>query len=156
MLEKGGVVDSLTYGSSGEKFAFPKTGKEIAGKLLGLAVTINKQEAELTAKMDLLEEEIGESPDSENASYSLKSVKVPRYSYDYYSKPCLKEEVPVIQQSDIEHEKTLYQLCQQYNDLSYRLMGLKEDLESIRVITENIEPGKKYMLSVGQLSSLGF
>jgi hypothetical protein len=87
----------------------------------------------------------------------VKTIKVPRYSYDYcYPKMEASGTMNVAQTTIDANAKTTAQLCGKYNNLSSRLVDTKEDLDAIRVITENIESGKKYPLSVGQLTSLGF
>jgi hypothetical protein len=161
IFEKGDISSSLsTYGDK-QPMLFSKTGKEISAKLLGQAVELAEVEAELKSKMTNYEEEIGDEPDSENCSYNNKVIKAPRYSYEFYGSMSSAEKSPAMYPgqsttSPTQAEKTIAQLCSNYNDCSYKLISTLEDLHAIRIITENLEPTKKYQLSVGQLTSLGF
>lgn len=159
VLQKGEISSTMTSYNDKQPMIFRKSGKEISAKLLAQAGVLAKQEATYTAQMETLEEEIGTPPNDANTSYNNRKILAPRYGYDFYTP---KAEVPGYGMQYMDRDKytdeqtNCYKCCQQYNDLSYKLVNTLEDLDSIRLITENIEPNKKYPLSVGQLTSLGF
>lgn len=163
ILTKGTIFSSFTssYGSN-NKMEFQKTGKEISKKLLIQAVALSAIESNLLAKMAVIEAEVGTAPDSTNKSYSLETLSVKRYSWDFCNVSCSDPVesaymgINKIATEPTDAQKTTRQLCNTYNDLSYQLLSTMEDLEAIRIIVDSMEAGKKYNLSIGQLATLGF
>lgn len=161
VLQKGDISSSFVNGyGGGDSMKFSKSGKEIISKLKTLKTQLEILETEFEISMSGLEDSIGEEPDDVNNSYNIKKLKTPRYSWDYYYKnPSIVSTETVVDgnmKTPPTVEQNLRKLCEQYNTYSSKLLSAKEDIESIRILVDNLEPGKKYNLSVSQLDILGF
>lgn len=163
VLSKGDITSSLnsSYGSN-EAMRFNKSGKEISGRLKKLKMQLEMLELDFEGHMMNLQEVIGEDPDDTNNSYNIKKLKTPRYSWNYCDnlpKSVVAESTGVVNGNMAvppTEEEDLRKVCNQYNDFSSKLLSAKEDIESIRILIDNIESSKKYSLSVSQLGILGF
>jgi hypothetical protein len=102
----------------------------------------------IVAKMAALVELIGSDPNESRNSYLFKSILVARYSYDLCQQPYDRVSGSTPDQTDIN------KYCCQYNDLSYSLCGIEEDILTCNTIANNVEDKKKYTFSISQLAAI--
>lgn len=158
-LEKGEVFDALTSSNGGDDrtLIFSKTGKEVKEKMEAFRTELQTVRVDLVTKMAALEQTIGTAPDSERISYSVKTIKTKKYSWQAYNSIPVSETpsyMPMPKSDPVYDAQR--KAMDQYNDLSYELEKVDEDLEAIRIADANIEEGKSYKFNIRQLSALGF
>jgi hypothetical protein len=158
-LEKGEVSDLIAGYGSPDTFKFTKKGSEILANLDTLSANLAAKVAGLNSRMTTLETAIGEAPTEDYTSYTWKTVVVKRYAWGrYYSNENSKTTTiyPVDGGGNTEPALLDKEQCNAYNDCSYTLRSLMEDLEAVRILKGNIEPKKSYTLTTKQLITLGF
>lgn len=148
-IRKGEISDRLAngWGSGSEPIKFTKTGAEIKEKLPTIVSTLTSEKAVILASMAQLKTQIGCEPTD---SYSSKKFNLMRYTYKMCDAPYDPLNRCYLDATDEN------KWCSAYNEACWKLLDIEQDLESISVITANIEDTKKYTLSVGQLVALQF
>lgn len=159
-LDKGEIFDALAASNGGDDktLVFNKTGKDVKEKIKALQGELETTKSDIVAKMAGLEQTIGIAPDSERISYSVKTIKTKRYSWRACDTICSAQEQPsyMPQPKPDPTYDAKRKAIDEYNDFSYELEKVAEDLEAIRIADANIEEGKNYKFNIRQLSSLGF
>jgi hypothetical protein len=133
-IEKSDVFNAFQY--SGDKpLTFKKKGSEFKEKLQAkLSVYLTREQG--------IKEAMSES------ELKLKEQGVEFLSRDEYGYPIY--DCGSIQQGSDALLKDLHV----FNDLKYKCRGIKEDIDTMRVLLENIDDNKDYELTIKQLTGL--
>jgi hypothetical protein len=155
-LEKGKIKDALYY--SELKIVFQKTGKEIKEKLVSIKTRETAKLAELQVKLDLLKDKFSYQP-TEKYSYedSDDTLKTFKWDMTYESKTACDNNV--IQFNETESGTLTNEECKlhrEWNDTVYSYRDVKQEIDAISLLEENLEETKKYELTARQMLNFGF
>jgi hypothetical protein len=151
MIKKGEISDTLAsgYGAGSKPFVFTKTGKEIKDKVPSILASLEVQKVTLEAQLTALQAAAGIVPTRENSRRYSKTSAFLRYEYSLCEPEYLGNNQYATKTDQMD-------ACNKYNSLVYLYNDILDDIDSINVITTNVEDSKKYDLSVSQLIALSF
>jgi hypothetical protein len=151
MIQKGEISDTLAngYGAGSQPMVFVKTGKEIKEKVPSIIASLEVQKISIETQLTALQTAAGIMPTRANSRRYDKNVPFAKYEYNLCEPEYLgnSQYAPKTDQMDV---------CNKYNSLVWIYNDILDDIDSINVISSNVEESKKYNLSVSQLIALSF